>query len=86
MLTDLTAESKYAAYIPGGYCPSRCIKLTGKPMMYAILGLAGIAIMFFGYDASVMSLVNSNPDYLHIMGTDTGSNRDASVIGGLVSL
>lgn len=54
--------------------------------MYAILGLAGIAIMFFGYDASVMSLVNSNADYLRIMGTDSGSNRDASAIGGLVSL
>lgn len=55
-------------------------------MMAAVLTLAGISIMFFGYDASVMSLVNTNPDYLRLMGTDTGSNRDAAAIGGLVSL
>jgi hypothetical protein len=28
--------------------------------------LAGCAIMFFGYDASVMSLVNTNKDYLRL--------------------
>ncbi|KAH8797740.1 low-affinity glucose transporter HXT3 [Xylogone sp. PMI_703] len=79
-------ESKYAAYIPGGYSPGRCLKLSGRRMIYAILSLAGCAIMFFGYDASVMSLVNTNSDYLLHMGTDSGSDRDAAAIGGLVSL
>jgi len=54
--------------------------------MYAILSLAGCAIMFFGYDASVMSLVNTNQDYLHLMGAASGSKRDSAAIGGLVSL
>lgn len=55
-------------------------------MIYAILAFAGCAIMFFGYDASVMSLVNTNPDYLRLMGTASGSKRDSAAIGGLVSL
>ena len=48
-----TAEPHWSRYIPGGYSPSRCIPWHGKPMMYAILAVAGCAIMFFGYDASV---------------------------------
>jgi hypothetical protein len=40
----------------------------------------------FGYDASVMSLVNTNEDYLHLMGAASGSKRDSAAIGGLVSL
>ncbi|KUJ11399.1 general substrate transporter [Mollisia scopiformis] len=79
-------ESTFSKYIPGGYSTTRCLKLTGRPMMYAILSLAGCAIMFFGYDASVMSLVNTNTDYLTLMGADTGSKRDSAAIGGLVSL
>lgn len=55
-------------------------------MMYAILALAGCAILFFGYDAGVMALVNTNPDYLNSMGAAGGSNRDSAAIGGLVSL
>jgi hypothetical protein len=55
-------------------------------MMYAILSLAGCAIMFFSYDASVMSLVNTNTNYLHLMGAASGSKRDSAAIGGLVSL
>ena len=86
ILTIVTAESKYAAYIPGGYSPSRCISLKGKPMMYAILLLAGSAILFFGYDAGIMALVNTNPDYLTHMGVDNGTSSDAAAIGGLVSL
>lgn len=54
--------------------------------MYAILLLSGCAIMFFGYDASVMGLVNTTEDYLRLMGADSGSNRDSAAIGGLVSL
>ena len=55
-------------------------------MMYAILSLAGCAILFFGYDAGVMALVNTNSDYKTHMGAAGGSNRDAAAIGGLVSL
>ena len=55
-------------------------------MMYAVLALAGCCIMFFGYDASVMSQVNTNPDYLRRMGAGSGSDRDAAAVGGLVSV
>jgi hypothetical protein len=55
-------------------------------MLYAILALSGIAIMFFGYDASVMSQVNTNPDYLTKMGTNGGTPRDSAAIGGIVSV
>jgi hypothetical protein len=55
-------------------------------MVYLILLLAGTAIMFFGYDASVMSLVNTNEDYLTLMGVASGSDRDSAAIGGLVSV
>jgi hypothetical protein len=85
-ILTVSDESSFSKYIPGGYSPSRCLKLSGKPMMYAILSLAGCAIMFFGYDASVMSLVNTNIDYLHLMGAASGSKRDSAAIGGLVSL
>lgn len=70
-------------------------------MMLSILFLAGLSIMFFGYDASVMvclcdaptaradsgqSQVNTNPDYLQLMGAAGGSNRDAAAVGGIVSV
>ncbi|KAL1961653.1 hypothetical protein VTN77DRAFT_1368 [Rasamsonia byssochlamydoides] len=79
-------EAAWAKYIPGGYSPSRCINLRGRPMVYAILLLAGVSIMFFGYDASCMSQVNTNPDYLRLMGADSGSSRDSAAVGGLVSV
>ncbi|EZF77285.1 hypothetical protein H105_01603 [Trichophyton soudanense CBS 452.61] len=79
-------ESNLASYIPGGYSPSRCMKLSGMPMVYAIYAYAGCAIMFFGYDTAVMSQVNINPDYLRTMGVAGGTDRDAAAIGGLVSL
>lgn len=79
-------ESRLAKYIPGGYSPSRCLTFEGRRMMYAILGLAGTCIIFFGYDASVMSQVNTNPNYLRLMGADSGSNRDAAAVGGIVSI
>lgn len=86
LVTKRAAESEYSKYIPGGYSPTRCLKLKGRPMMYAILVLAGCSILFFGYDAGVMALVNTNPDYQHHMGTAGGTSRDAAAIGGLVSL
>ncbi|KAJ5524008.1 hypothetical protein N7494_010658 [Penicillium frequentans] len=79
-------EASWAKLIPGGYSPSRCIKLRGRPMINAILLLAGTSIMFFGYDSSCMSQVDTNANYLRYMGTDSGSARDSAAVGGLVSL
>lgn len=79
-------ESTFARYIPGGYSKSRCMRMRGKPMMAAVLLLAGTAILFFGYDASVMAQVNSNKDYLHLMGLEEGNSADAAFIGGIVSI
>jgi hypothetical protein len=86
ILTRLLAESWIAKYIPGGYSESRCLKLRGRPMLYAILAIAGTAILFFGYDASVMSQVNTNPDYLRLMGANHGTDRDSAAVGGIVSV
>lgn len=80
-----TAEPQWAKYIPGGYSRSRCLKLSGMPMISCILVLAGTCILFFGYDAAVMSLVNVNPDYLRHMDAADGTNNDAARVGGIVS-
>lgn len=86
-LPDLVQpESRYAAFIPGGYSESRCIKLRGRPMMYAVMLLAGTAIMFFGYDASVMAQVNSNKDYLRLMGLDLALSSDSAFLSGIVRI
>jgi MFS family permease len=58
-------------------------------MMYLVLLFAGVCILFFGYDASVMSQVNTNQNYLNLMGAPNaqkGSSRDAALVGGLVSV
>ncbi|KAK5065318.1 hypothetical protein LTR84_001156 [Exophiala bonariae] len=81
----IQAEPAWAKYIPGGYSKSRCLKSSGKPMVASILVLAGTCLLFFGYDAAVMSLVNINPDYLQHMDSAGGTNRDAARIGGIVS-
>ncbi|KAK9366789.1 general substrate transporter [Lipomyces kononenkoae] len=80
------SEPAFAKYIPGGFSPSRCIRLSGMSMSYAIFAFAGCAITFFGYDTAVMSQVNNNPDYQQRMGVSGGTSRDAAAIGGLVSL
>lgn len=54
-------------------------------MVSCILGLAGTCLLFFGYDAAVMSLVNINPDYLQHMDSAGDTNRDAARVGGIVS-
>jgi len=54
-------------------------------MVSSILALAGTCLLFFGYDAAVMSLVNINPDYLKHMDSASGSDRDAARVGGIVS-
>jgi MFS family permease len=82
-------ESSLSRWIPGGYSATRCLRLRGAPMMYAVLLLAGVSIMFFGYDASVMAQVNTNQNYLDLMGApaaQTGSSRDAALVGGIVSV
>ncbi|KAF2771640.1 general substrate transporter [Teratosphaeria nubilosa] len=35
---------------------------------------------------SMMYAVNTNPNYLRLMGVDSGSNRDAAAVGGIVSV
>lgn len=79
-------EAAWSKYIPGGYSPSRCLKIRGRSMVNAVLLLAGVSIMFFGYDSSCMSQVDTNSDYLRLMGTNSGSARDSAAVGGLVSL
>ncbi|QKX64675.1 uncharacterized protein TRUGW13939_11851 [Talaromyces rugulosus] len=79
------SEPAWARWIPGGYSQSRCLKLSGKPMLLAILSFAGTCILFFGYDSAVMSQVNINPDYLQRMNINHGTNSDAARVGGLVS-
>lgn len=54
-------------------------------MVFAILVLAGNCLLFFGYDAAVMSLVNINPDYLRTVNSAGGTDADAARIGGIVS-
>lgn len=41
-------ESRLSKYIPGGYSSTRCLSFRGRAMMYAVLCLAGTAILFFG--------------------------------------
>lgn len=84
-IADSSDEPAWTKWIPGGYARSRCIKFSGKRMDVAILALAGTCILFFGYDAAVMSLVNINPDYLEHIGADQGTANDAAKVGGLVS-
>ncbi|KAI1608930.1 MFS monosaccharide transporter [Exophiala viscosa] len=79
-------EPSWAKHVPGGYSPSRCMKLRGRPMIWAIFAISGCAIMFFGYDTAVMSQVNTNNNYLRTIGLAGGSDRDAAGIGGMVSL
>ncbi|KAI9710647.1 MAG: hypothetical protein M1828_002134 [Chrysothrix sp. TS-e1954] len=85
----VTPDESFCNRVIPGYSPQRCFKTSGRPAICLILALAGISIMFFGYDASVMSQINTNPDYLRLMGTDSaldGNNRDAAAVGGLVSV
>jgi hypothetical protein len=54
-------------------------------MVFPILALAGSCILFFGYDAAVMSLVNVNPHYLNVINSAGGTDADAARVGGVVS-
>ncbi|KAG1846407.1 hypothetical protein DFJ58DRAFT_730536 [Suillus subalutaceus] len=50
--------------------------------------LAGLAILFYGYDQGVMSQVNLNEDYLKLMGIypTMGNSRNLAALGGIVSV
>ncbi|KAL9122578.1 MAG: hypothetical protein Q9187_000861, partial [Circinaria calcarea] len=80
---------KYEKWFLGGYGQKRMLKFKKpKTMYYAINLFAGVAIMFYGYDQGVMSLVNLNPDYQKRMGifpTD-GNPRNVAALGGIVSV
>ncbi|EGN99600.1 hypothetical protein SERLA73DRAFT_72404 [Serpula lacrymans var. lacrymans S7.3] len=75
-------------YLPG-YSSKRMLKFK-KPHTYywAINLLAGLAILFYGYDQGVMSQVNLNDNYLQLMGIypTTGNSRNLAALGGIVSV
>ncbi|CDR88159.1 uncharacterized protein SPSC_03819 [Sporisorium scitamineum] len=57
-------------------------------MNWPVQMVAGIAILFFGFDQGVMSGVNESKDYLRLMGTASGlngkgSSRDSAAVGSL---
>ena len=55
---------KFEKFFIGGYSQGRMIKFKNSKTMYKAINLfAGVAIMFYGYDQGVMSLVNLNGDY-----------------------
>lgn len=54
-------------------------------MEACILVLSGTCLLFYGYDAAVMSLVNINEDYLRTVDSAGGTGQDAARVGGIVS-
>lgn len=85
------AEPFWSKFIPPIYNEKRVLKLTAFQMTWAVQMVAGIAVMFFGFDQGVMSGVNESKDYLRLMGTDSGVNgsqteRDSAAIGGIVAI
>ncbi len=84
-------EPFWSKFLPPIYNEKRVIKLSAFQMKWAVQVVAGIAVMFFGYDQGVMSGVNESKDYLRLMGTASGvngkeSNRDSAAIGGIVAI
>ncbi|KAH9810557.1 hypothetical protein DFH28DRAFT_1131953 [Melampsora americana] len=79
---------KYAKYFPGGYNAKRQLPLKGKSLNTAINLVAGLAIMFYGFDQGVMSGVNNTGDYRRLMGVDSSPQtaRDSAAIGGIVAV
>ncbi|KAI9682145.1 MAG: hypothetical protein M1817_000199 [Caeruleum heppii] len=79
--------SKMEKYLIGGYTPKRMLKFKSPKSMYRAINLfAGLAIMFYGYDQGVMSLVNLNPNYQRRMGIYPveGNKRNVAGQGGIV--
>lgn len=81
-------EWKYAKFFPGGYSPSRQVPFKGQNMSWAVNIVAGIAIMFYGFDQGVMSGVNNTIDYQQRMGifSQPQTDGDAAKIGGIVAV
>ncbi|PLW58331.1 hypothetical protein PCANC_00559 [Puccinia coronata f. sp. avenae] len=81
-------EWKYAKFFPGGYSPNRQLPFKGQSMVWAVNIVAGIAIMFYGFDQGVMSGVNNTLNYQHEMGifSQPQSEADAAKIGGIVAV
>lgn len=84
----MTLEWKYAKYFPGAYNRKRQLPCTGHTMTWAVNLIAGIAIMFYGFDQGVMSGVNNTHDYQRRMGilSDPQTESDAAKIGGIVAV
>ena len=80
---------KFEKWFIGGYKHGRMIKFKSPKNMYRAINLfAGVAIMFYGYDQGVMSLVNLNEDYqekMKIVPIEHNS-RNVAALGGIVSV
>ncbi|KII91995.1 hypothetical protein PLICRDRAFT_102899 [Plicaturopsis crispa FD-325 SS-3] len=75
-------------FLPG-YSDKRMLEFKNPNHYYwAINLLAGLAILFYGYDQGVMSQVNLNQDYLTRMGIypTEGNPRNLAALGGIVSV
>lgn len=79
-------EPRWSRFIPGGYNAKWQVPLKGKAMTRATTGLAGLAILAFGYDQGVMSGVNNIGEYKRLMGVDSDSQRDSAALGGIVAI
>ncbi|KAG1870516.1 hypothetical protein C8R48DRAFT_597099 [Suillus tomentosus] len=84
----VTPEWWMSKYLPS-YSATRMFKFR-NPNSYNWANnlLAGLAILFYGYDQGVMSQVNLNEDYLKLMGIypTTGNSRNLAALGGIVSV
>ncbi|MBW0523444.1 hypothetical protein O181_063159 [Austropuccinia psidii MF-1] len=81
-------EWKLAKYFPGGYSRTRQFPFKGQKMLWSVNLIAGVAIMFYGFDQGVMSGVNNSSDYQKKMAilTQPQTDRDAATIGGIVAV
>lgn len=84
-------EPFWSKFIPPIYNEKRVINLSAFQMKWLVQVVAGIAVLFFGFDQGVMSGVNESKDYLRLMGTASGINgneteRDSAAIGGIVAI
>ncbi|KAG1799908.1 uncharacterized protein HD556DRAFT_1230903 [Suillus plorans] len=84
----VTPEWWMSKYLPS-YSATRMFKFR-NPNSYNWANnlLAGLAILFYGYDQGVMSQVNLNEDYLKTMGIypTTGNSHNLAALGGIVSV
>ncbi|GAC94853.1 sugar transporter [Pseudozyma hubeiensis SY62] len=84
-------EPWWSKYLLNPYNEKRVLNLSAFQMKWAVQIVAGVAILFFGYDQGVMSSVNESKDYLRLMGTASGVNgkqteRDSAAVGGIVAI